>query len=166
MLQPLDPYNKGQALVTRDDQGVVRIGGTTLDDSYVIRTSSNAAPPIDILNNGGLVQFFLPTPTVFINAVAGSDSIDVGGSLPGVVDANFKPDTAGAGTIVAGSHAINLSVPGSPAPASVSFTDLNSLTYTTPTAHDTVGLTAAPEKSAVANDHPKRRSHPHTGDDE
>lgn len=149
IVQPLDPYTKGQALITRDNQGVVRIMGTTLDDSYIIRSSAQPGTPIDIYNNGGLTQFFLPTPSLLLNSAGGSDSIDVGGS-DGTGDAVFKPSAVqpGAGTITIDNHNINLATAGSPPVGTTSFTGLTSLLYVTPGTHDQITLTAQPGKDA------------------
>jgi hypothetical protein len=147
VLEQLDPYNKGQVLVTRDDAGNVNIGGTNLDDVFSIQSSKTPNTPINIYNNGGLTQFFLNTPVVQINGVDGADSLDV--SATGAV---FKPDAQqpGAGTIAADSHLITLTTSASQPLASLSFTDVNNLVYVTPQAQDTLSVNVVPGKEPIA----------------
>jgi hypothetical protein len=85
------PYTLGQILVTRSFQGQVLIGGTPADDEITVQTfGAQQKELINIINNGGSVQFVLPTPTIFLNNRSGFDKFSVRGDRKSSI-AWFEP---------------------------------------------------------------------------
>ena len=139
----LDGYAAGQVLVTRDNNGQVNIGGTSGNDAFEIRTSDDPAGPIRIYNNGGLTEFFLPTPQLSLHTKAGSDNLIVGAGPAMNGQVQVTPDKAqtGGGTVTLNGHAIVLSQSGQPPIAGLTIADVNQMTFTTPLAHDVLAVT-------------------------
>jgi hypothetical protein len=81
LAQILAPYAYGQAIVTRNFKGEVTIGGTDGDDDIVIETAGDAGGPhVNIMVNGGLTEFLLPTPFLELDNDGGKDSLTLAGS--------------------------------------------------------------------------------------
>jgi hypothetical protein len=137
---PLDPYTKGQVLVTRNNAGLVQIGGTPGEDQFVVTTDSTPGAFLNILNNGGLTQFDLATPQIQVLGNSGADGLTVSGSVGST--GTFTPDHSvpSAGSFVADGHQIAVDF------SSVLASNFDAFTYVTPGGTDAVSVFAgAPE---------------------
>jgi Ca2+-binding RTX toxin-like protein len=132
ILQPMAPYCQGQALTFRDSQGTVHSDGTDTDDQFIVQTIAGTAG-VNVTNNGGFTEWPLPSPTVLLNGMGGSNALDVMGT--NVVYAPGAPGTPG--MIMSDGHAILFN---GIDPEQISFSNVGNLTIVTPGSNDFLHL--------------------------
>jgi Ca2+-binding RTX toxin-like protein len=139
ILQPLDPYCKGQVLVNRDVQASVHVTGTgsndpfTLGNDQFILQTIPGAPGVNITNNGGFTEWPLFSNPIFINGAGGDDALNVMGG-----NVSYTPGSQpGSGTIISDGHAIIFN---GIDPNLISFGNVQNLTVITPGAVDVLHL--------------------------
>lgn len=139
ILQSLDPYCKGQALVNRDSQGSLHVGGTDSsdlftngNDQFIVQTTPGVAG-VNVINNGGFTEWPLFSNPIFINGAGGDDALNVMGG-----NVTYTPGSQpGGGTIISDGHAIIFN---GIDPDLISFGNVQNLTVTTPGAVDSLHL--------------------------